>query len=245
MSKVLAIAGAVVRDAIRRKIVWVVFVFAVLLSFVAPSLPSYGAGVVEAVFREVTIALMFAAAFVVTLTVSAGRIGAEAERRTVYNILGHDVRRWQYVTATWLGTFAVEGVVVGLLCATSMAVAGVVYHQFMWRLVEAAFAVWLEMGVIGAVAILASTRVGVVTAVVAAGTFTFAGHSVGSLLTGGNPDVRPPAWVPSLDTFNVIGPVAHGTGYSPLYALSMLAVFAGWIGLLLLVGSWMYEGRDL
>ncbi|TLM97478.1 MAG: hypothetical protein FDZ75_04425 [Actinobacteria bacterium] len=126
MGKVLAIAGAVVRDAIRRKIVWVVFIFAVLLSFVAPALPSYGAGVVEAVFREVTIALMFAAAFVVTLTVSAGRISAEAERRTVYNILGHDVRRWQYVTATWLGTFAVEGVVVGLLCATSMTVAAVV-----------------------------------------------------------------------------------------------------------------------
>lgn len=101
------------------------------------------------------------------------------------------------------------------------------------------------MGVIGAVAILASTRVGIVTAVVAAGAFTFAGHSIGSVVTRGAPEAKPPAWLPSLDAFNVIGPVAHGSGYSPTYALSMLVVFVGWVALLLLVGSWMYEGRDL
>ena len=46
-------------DAIRRKLIWSVVVFAALLAFMAPSLPSYGQGVISAVYREVTIALMF------------------------------------------------------------------------------------------------------------------------------------------------------------------------------------------
>ncbi|TLM97321.1 MAG: hypothetical protein FDZ75_04760 [Actinobacteria bacterium] len=199
----------------------------------------------DAVFREVTIALMFVAAFTVTIAISATRVVTETERRTVYNILGHDVQRWHYITGTWAGTFVVTGIVVGLLCVTSIGVGAVVYHVGMWRLIEAAVAVWLEMGVIGAVAIMASTRVGVVTSVVAAAGFAFAGHSLGELITGGNPTVRPPAWIPTLDVFNVVAPVAHGTGYSAGYALTMGIVFVGWVGVLLTIGSSLYAGRDL
>jgi len=243
MNKTVAVASAVVADAIRRKVVWVVVVFAAILALVIPTLPSYGVGVVGAVFREVSIALMFSASFVVALSLSAVRIPGEVERRTVFNVLARDVRRWEYVVGTWLGMFAVVGVVVLSFTIVAVAVGGFTYKELMWVLSEAAVAVWLEMGVLMAFTVMMSTRFGAVTSVVGALAFTFVGHSVGSLFAttpGGSP-----WYLPTLDVFNVINPVAHGSGFGVTYAFAMLGAFIAWAGILLVIGSVVFEKRDL
>jgi len=245
MRPMLTIASSVVLDAIRRKVVWVVLLFAGFMAMVIPSLPSYGVGVIGSVFREVSIALMFVAAFVVALALAATRVPVEVDRRTVFNVLARDVRRWHYIAGTWLGMFAVVGVAVLLFVVTVIAVGAAVYHEAMPQLLEAGLAIWLEMGVLMAFAVMVSTRLGVVTTVVASLAFTFMGHSIGSLFTGGNPEVAAPWYVPSLDVFNVINPVAHGSGYSIAYGLAMIAVFIAWTGLLLLAGSTLFAKRDL
>ncbi|NTW29073.1 MAG: ABC transporter permease subunit [Coriobacteriia bacterium] len=244
MNKILAIAAAVIADAVRRKVVWIVVVFGALLAIAVPSLPSYGVGVVSAVYREVSIALMWVAALVVSLALSATRIPAEVEHRTVFNVFSRDVRRWQYLTGTWLGMFAVVGVALVAFALMTIGIGALQYQEFMWRLFEAAFAVWLEMGVVIAFTVMISSVMGAVTSVVAALAFVFVGHSYVSLLQ--IPETqRAPWWIPGLDVFNVINPVAHGTGYGLVYAASMVLVFAGWIGLLLLGGGALFSRRDL
>jgi ABC-type transport system involved in multi-copper enzyme maturation permease subunit len=242
----LAIAAAVVADAVRRKTVWVVVVFAAFLGLSIPALPSYGVGVAASVFREVAIALTYASALVVALTLSATRIPVEVERRTVFNVISRDVRRWQYVVGSWLGMFIVLG---GVIAACALATIVIGYfmmpgNEVMWRLLEAAFAVWLEVGVIMAFALMLSCLFGAITAVVGALAFTFVGHAVISLLN--LPEgARAPWYFPSLDIFNVINPVALGSGYGPLYALSMVIAFSAWIALLLLGASILFGSRDL
>ena len=240
----LAIAQGVVADAVRRKVVWVVAVFCALLAIAIPALPSYGVGVVSAVFREVSIALMYSAALVVALALSTTRIPVEVEKRTLFNVIARDVRRWQYVAGTWLGMFAVIGVVIAAFAVATIGIGLLEYGQFMPRLFEAAFAVWLEMGVIMAMAVMFSCQFGVVTSVVGALAFTFIGHaSVGLLkLAEGQ---RPPWWLPGLDIFNVINPVAHGSGYGIVYAVSMVLAAVAWVGFFLLCGSFMFQARDL
>ena len=244
MRKVLAIAAAVVADAARRKVVWVVVVFAGILAVAIPALPSYGEGVASAVFREVSIALMYSASLVVALALSVLRIPSEVERRTVYNIVARDVRRWQYVVGTWAGMFVVLGLVIAAFTVATIGIGAFTYGEVMWRLIEASFAVWLEIGVIMALAVMLSCSFGAVTSSVGALTFAFVGHAIVSLmnLTEG---ARAPWYVPGLDVFNVINPVAHGTGYGPVYAVSMIVVFAAWVTLLLAGGSALFAGRDL
>jgi len=246
VNKMLAIAAAVVADAIRRKVVWVVLVFAVFLGLSIQALPSYGVGVAASVFREVAIALIYTASLVVALALSATRIPVEVERRTVFNVISRDVRRWQYVAGSWLGMFVVLGGVIALCAAATIATGyfTIPGHEVMWRLAEAAFAVWLEVGVIMAFAVMLSCSFGAITAVVGALAFTFVGHAVVSLnnLPEG---ARAPWYFPSLDIFNVISPVALGTGYGTLYALSMLAAFCAWVALLLLGASALFGSRDL
>lgn len=244
MDALLAMASAVTADAVRRKVVWVVVLFAVLLSFVAPSLPTYGVGVVSAVFREVAIALMFVAALVVTVALAATRIPLETERRTVFNVLTRDVRRWHYVTATWAGLMMVVGVALIAFTLVAIGVGGVVYREFMWRLFQAAFAVWLEMGVIAAFTVMLSTLFGPVTNTVGAFALLFVGHSLPGLVAPGEGAVAP-WWLPSLEVFNVIGPVAHGVGYGLGYGASMIGMAAALSGLALLAASALFERRDL
>jgi ABC-type transport system involved in multi-copper enzyme maturation permease subunit len=244
VNKILAIAQAVIADAIRRKVVWAVIVFCALLSIATPSLPSYGAGVVAAVYREVSIALMYAAALVVALALATTRIPVEVEKRTVFNVIARDVRRWQYVAGTWLGMFIVLGVVTLAFALATMLIGFVDYHQPMFLLLEAALAIWLEMGVIMGICVMFSCQFGPVTSVVAALAFTFIAHADVGLLNL-QEGQSPPWWLPGLDIFNVINPVAHGGGYGLIYGLSMIAAAAAWIAVFLLGGSLMFGARDL
>jgi ABC-type transport system involved in multi-copper enzyme maturation permease subunit len=244
MIKVYAISRAVVADAIRRKVLWIVVVFSAILALAIPALPSYGVGVAAAVFREVSIALMYAAALVMALALAVTRIPLEVERRTVFNIISRDVRRWQYVFATWLGMFVVLGVMLLAFTAITIGIGAVTYHTAMWQLLEASLAVWLEIGVIMAFAVMLSCWFGPVTATVGALAFAFIGHAFVSIL--GLPELSSVPWyIPNLEVFNVISPVAHGSGYGLAYGAGMVLAFTGWVSLLLAAAAAIFSRRDL
>jgi ABC-type transport system involved in multi-copper enzyme maturation permease subunit len=245
MKKLFAIATSVVADAIRQRVVWVIVVFVALLAVAIPGLPSYGnIGVVGAVYKQVSIALMWVATLVVALALASTRVPKEIERRTVFNVVARDVRRWQYVVGTWLGMFLVLGLVVLAFCLGTIAVGWFSYSQQMFILLEAAFAVWLEIGVIMAFTVMLSTAFGPVTSVVGGLAVSFVGHSVVAFLHVPETQ-RVSPWFPSLDVFNVINPVALGNGVSPVYLIAMLVAFVGWVTLFLVGGSLIFNGRDL
>jgi ABC-type transport system involved in multi-copper enzyme maturation permease subunit len=244
MLQVYAISKSVVTDAIRRKVLWIVVVFSAVLAMAIPALPSYGVGVAEAVFREVSIALMYAAALVMALALAVTRIPVEVERRTVFNIISRDVRRWQYVFATWLGMFVVLGVMLLAFTAMTIAIGAATYHAPMWLLLQGSLAVWFEIGVIMAFAVMLSCSFGPVTSAVGALAFTFVGHSFVTLLN--LPELaRVPWYIPNLEVFNVINPVAHGSGYGLAYGGGMALAFVGWVAVLLLGAAALFSRRDL
>ena len=244
MRSVFAIAGAVVSDALRRKVVYIVLAFAAIMAIAIPRLPSYGVGVVQAVFREVALALMYVVAMVVVLSLSANRVPGEVERRTIYNILARDVRRWQYLLGSWLGVFAVMAGVVFAFAIIGMGVGFWTYSELMWRLGQGALAIWLETGVVAAFAIVMSTLTGPVPVTVASLAFVFVAHLGGGLSTLQTEGAKM-TFYPTMETFNIINPVAHGSGVSVGYLALMLAVAAAWVGALLLAGSMLFERKDL
>lgn len=244
MVKVYAIARAVIADAIRRKVLWVVLVFSAVLVMAIPSLPDYGVGIADAVFREVSIALMYAASLVMALSLAVTRIPQEVERRTVFNVISRDVRRWQYVLGTWLGMFVVLGGMVLAFTAAAIALGALNYGTLMWRLLEASLAVWFETGVIMAFAVMLSCRTGAVVSTLGALTFAFIGHAFVILLN--LPALAAVPWyIPSLEVFNAINPVAHGSGYGVAYGAGMTVAFVAWVALLLLGATALFSGRDL
>jgi ABC-type transport system involved in multi-copper enzyme maturation permease subunit len=242
--RVVAIAQSVFADAVRRKTLYVVLVFAVIMLATVPSLPSYGIGVVQAVFREVSLALIFLAALVLALALMVNRIPSDAERRTVYNVLAKNVRRWEYVLGTWLGVFLFLGTAIACFTLVTQAVALFTYHDPMFLLWQGAFAIWLEMGVLASFATAWSARFGPVPTAVASLAFLFIAHARAGLLAAGvSPAIR--FVYPSLDTLNIINPVAHGHGVSTGYQLIMLTFALAYVAVLLLIGSMIFANRDL
>jgi ABC-type transport system involved in multi-copper enzyme maturation permease subunit len=239
----LAIAAAVVSDAVRRKVLYLIGVFAAILAVMIPQLPTYGAGVVAGVFREISLALVFAASLALVLSLAANRVPAEVERRTVYNVLSKHVRRWEYIAGTWLGISAVMAIAVGAFIAVTQGIGAARYHEPMWQLWQGGLGIWLEMSALAAFAVGVSAVTGPVVVVTAALAFLFAAHSREALV--GTAPTGIAAFYPSFDTFNVISPVAHGGGVSPAYMLVMLGVFAAWAGVLLLAASAVFSTRDL
>lgn len=243
MQRVFAVAQAVVSDAIRRRIVWVVVLFSLVLAGAIPMLPSYGVGVENAVYREIALAMTYTAAMVLAFVLSVARIPVEIERRTLYSALAREVRRWEYVVGTWLGIMATLGAAMVAFGAIIFGVGWAVYNEPMWLLWQGVLAIWLETSVIAAFCVAVSTMTIPVVTSVAALAFLFITHVRAGLL--GGPDN--PLWhfYPSFDAFNIIAPVSHGSGVSLAYALSMLAVFVGWAGAFMVLGALGFARRDL
>ncbi len=240
--RVLAIAAAVVADGFRRKLVYVVLLFAVVMAAAIPALPSYGQGIVEAVFREVALALTYVVAMVIAIALGATRLPSEIERRTLYPMLARGVRRYEYLLGTWWGIVVTLALMLASLGTITVLIGWFVYDVFMWRLLGGVFAIWLESGVVAALCIMAATVAGPVIVSVAALAFLFAAH-VRSVLF--QPGTVAYALYPSLDAFNVINTVAHGQGVTLAYAASMLVVWGGFIGVLLLLAVALFSRRDL
>jgi Cu-processing system permease protein len=243
MNRVAAVARAVVSDAIRRRIVWVVVLFSLVLAAMIPMLPSYGVGVADAVYREIALAMTYVAAMVVTLVLSVARIPVEVERRTLYSVLARDVRRWEYVLGTWLGITLTLAAVTAAFGGIIFAVGWAVYGAPMWMLWQGVLAIWMEAGIIAALCVAVSTITLPVVVAVAALAFLFIAHVRADLLGG----PENPLWYayPSLDAFNIIAPVSHGSGVSPLYLATMALAFAGWVGALVFLGALGFSRRDL
>jgi len=242
--RVMPIAFGVVADSLRRKVIYIILVFAGLLAFAIPSLPDYGLGVEAAVFREVALALAYVTALVVTLSLAVNRIPGELERRTVYNVVAKSVGRWEYLVGIWLGIFIVAGGAMAAFTVIEQVVGFITYGEVMWLLWQGALAIWLEMGVVAAFAVALSAITGPVVVATAALAALFMGHARSTLL-GGEGALALQPFYPSLDAFNIINPVAHGSGVPLLYIASMVTVFAGLVGLCLIVGSVLFSQRDL
>ena len=54
-----------------------------------------------------------------------------------------------------------------------------------------------------------------------------------------------PWYIPNLEIFNVINPVAHGNGYGLAYGAGMILAFVAWIALLQLGAAAIFARRDL
>lgn len=244
MRNMVSIAAAVISDAGRRKVAWVVLVVSAMLATMIPSLPTYGAGVVEGVYREVALALIFAASLVLTLSLAANRVPGEVERRTVYNVLAKRVHRWEYLAGSWLGVVAVMALAIAAFTLVTQGVGMMRYGDPMWQLWQGSLGIWCEMGALAAFAMAVSALTGPVVVVTASLAFLFAAHSRATLFSEGAGGLAAMLY-PSFDTFNVINPVAHGDGVGLTYLLVMLASFVAWSAGLLLAGSLAFGRRDL
>ncbi|NMC63083.1 MAG: ABC transporter permease subunit, partial [SAR324 cluster bacterium] len=183
MKSILVIAVNSYREAVRSKILYTMFVFAIILILAAFFFGTVSIGSQSVVIQN--FGLFAISVFTVAFACISGSsfLFKELKHRTIFTVLSRPVSRWQFIVGKYLGmlmTVTVMIIIMGAgLSLFVYAIEGALSHL----LVKAYYNIWLELTIICAAAIFFSS---IVVTPLLRGLLTFgiflAGRSVEYLL---------------------------------------------------------------
>src|SRR5689334_13793307 len=101
----LAIARQTVREALRRRVMWVILVIGVFLIALGPVFGFLNPKDNQTVLKSLGLAAILLAGLFITIVTCIYLIPVEIERRTIYTVLSKPVQRYEFVLGKFLGGF--------------------------------------------------------------------------------------------------------------------------------------------
>lgn len=102
----LAIANQTVREAMRRRVMWIFLISGLFLIAMGPVFGFLSPKDSQTVLRSLGLAAILLAGLFITIVTCIYLIPVEIERRTIYTVLSKPVQRYQFVLGKFLGGFA-------------------------------------------------------------------------------------------------------------------------------------------
>src|SRR5579871_6048748 len=102
----LAIARQTVREALRRRVMWVFLICGLFLISLGPLFGFLSPKDSQTVLRSLGLAAILLAGLFITIVTCIYLIPVEIERRTIYTVLSKPVQRYEFVLGKFLGGFA-------------------------------------------------------------------------------------------------------------------------------------------
>jgi ABC-type transport system involved in multi-copper enzyme maturation permease subunit len=181
MSNALAVSGIVLREFLRRKDFYVLFIVTALLTVFMSSVNFFNDDKITRYVKEACLLLIWAASLVIAISSAARQIPAERENRTVFPLLAKPIWRAEFVAGKFIGCWLACGV--ALFCFYTLFGCVSMLKEQRWPLANYFQALWLHWAMLGVV--IAMTLLGSVifSAISANITICFAA-AVGILLLG-------------------------------------------------------------
>jgi len=246
MTRIPYIAYNTFREAVRDRVLYNLIVFAVLLVGCSLLVGETSIGIERQVLINLGLTAISVFGIIIAVFIGIGLVWKEIDKRTLYTILAHPVRRWEFMVGKYCGlagTLVVNTSIMAIgLFAALLYLTHSLHRTDLWLLVALWFIV-LEFFMVTALALLFSAF----STPLESAVFAFVLFLVGSFAE----DLRGFAHmahgftriaatlagytVPNFAAFNVISRVAHGQPlegslilYNTLYALLYAtAVVAG------------------
>ena len=181
LHRILAIAGVVNKELYRRKDFYVLFILTVLITLVAGSANFFQDDKIVRYVKEMCLLLIWIAALVIAITLTARQIHAERENRTIFPLLAKPVSRAEVLVGKFLGCWLATGM--ALACFYVFFAAVLATKENGWPLLtflQAVVSHWMMLGIVIALTLLCSL---VFTAPSSTATFCFI-ITFGLLLVG-------------------------------------------------------------
>ena len=106
MAKAWAIGMVVVREMIRRKDFYVLFILTAVLTVGLGGISIFNDTRVVRYLKEICLSLIWVSALVISVTAAARQIPSEREHRTLFPLLAKPVSRWEVILGKYLGCLA-------------------------------------------------------------------------------------------------------------------------------------------
>lgn len=178
MNNIVHLAINTFREAVRDRVLYVIFFFGVAMVGVSKAIGWVSVGQQEQVVKHFSLAVISFFGALIAVFVGTAMIYKETDKRTIYTILSKPVHRYEFVLGKFAGLSAVLGLVValmgGLVCAF---VAGGIGGTVDLIFVQAILMIYLELVVVTSVAIMFST----VASPILSAIFTFSAYLVGQV----------------------------------------------------------------
>src|SRR5947208_2284009 len=113
MNEIFAIAGVVIKELVRRKDFYVLFVLTALITLVMRSVNLFHDDRVIRYLKEICLLLIWMCSIAIAITPAARQIPMERENRTIFPLLAKPVTRTQLMLGKFLGCW--------LACAITLA----------------------------------------------------------------------------------------------------------------------------
>ncbi len=252
--KVLTICMNTAREAVRNRVLYSIFFFALLVVGVSAIFGSASIGDEMKFIKDFSLLSISLFGVITTVVLGVNLLNKELGKRTIFNILSKPVARWEFVVGKFFGLLLTVSLMVALMSAALLIFLRLFEPHFDWRLLLASATIILELMVLIALALLFSS---IVVTPTLAGLFTVAafvaGRSSAYLLTF-NSEQYPPvvhrvaeilyAVLPHLDRFNIADQVVFGDHFSPSYFAHVVLYAAAYSALALLVSILLFQRRE-
>ncbi|MDY6796784.1 MAG: ABC transporter permease subunit [Actinomycetota bacterium] len=259
MKALSSFSWSVVQDAFHRKVFYVILAITIILIMLIPLLPSAEVGIQIDLMREAGLGMASIMVFLLAVVLGSTIIPGEINKRTIYNTLSRPVRRWEYFIGKLLGIMLVLAVVMIFTFMIFLLFILAKFGLFNPGLAKAFLTMYLEAGILAAVAMAFSVNLGPVVCIFLTGLFYVICHVKGDFLykamteAGNNLFVRGLAGIgyyvlPNLERLNVNEAIAHGervygVGARELMLLAGVAVI--FTAVFTCAGVFMLKRRDL
>jgi len=268
MSVVATIAGHVVRDAVRSRVLHGVTLFAAGMALAAPIAGRLTAGQDLKVVKDLSLASMNLAGLFLAVSMGIRLVAREMERRTVDAVLSKPIRRHEFIVGQYAGLVATLGLALAVMTAFMYAVLGAAAW---WvpdngftsappapavdpAILKAVFLILVQLAVVAAASLCFSTFASPALAAVAACGFYVAGH-FGAELRRLDEVVDSPLAaalaaglsyvLPDLASFDVKTAVVHAQPVTAWYMALTTGSATAYVLAFLLLAVVVFSRRDL
>ena len=268
MSVVATIAGHVVRDAVRSRVLHGVTLFAAGMALAAPIAGRLTAGQDLKVVKDLGLAAIHLAGLFVAVSMGIRLVAREMERRTVDAVLSKPIRRHEFIVGQYVGLVATLGLAVAVMTAFLYAVLGAAAW---WApdtgftpappapavdpaILKAVFLILVQLAVVAAASLCFSTFASPALAAAAACGFYVAGH-FGAELRRLDEVVDSPLAaalaaglsyvLPDLASFDVKTAVVHAQPVTAWYMALTTGSATAYVLAFLLLAVVVFSRRDL
>src|SRR5205807_183487 len=99
----LVIARNTVGDALRKRVLLIILLIAIVMIFVSVALAYFTAREQMSIFKSVAFVILLVFGALIAITTSIFLIPDEVEKRTIYSVLSKPVQRWEFFIGKFLG----------------------------------------------------------------------------------------------------------------------------------------------
>jgi len=255
MTPIIPIAYNTYREAVRDKVLYNLIVFALLIVGSALLFGQISISIERIVLINMGLSAISIFGIVISIFIGIGLVWKEIDRRTLYTVLAHPVRRWEFIFGKYLGlvgTLTFNALLMALGFFAALLYLSRSFTRPDLYLLVALYFILLQFMMMTAVAMLYSTY----SSPLMSSIFAFSTFVIGSFsedLHNFAASAHGPAkWVmtgvayiiPNFSSLNVISQVAHGTAVQASLVLHNTVYAFTYSLVLVLCAAAVFENRN-